>query len=154
MNKALKYLLWAIVGGIILFYWFKIRAAQRLVFSIGLPTKFSPKGGELSFIQNINVTNADALNISINGVDLDVYYGKTILGKATISENISIEGNSDTILPVRVAIPFYQLFNVIPDIKTTISTKIVRLAFEGRISAEGISIPYDQEFTVTIPKLW
>jgi hypothetical protein len=72
-----------IIGGVIgvaaIYYARIANAAKNLQFGVGSVTKFSLKGGGISWLQGVKIINGDFVAIPIRSVSVDRLYSKTLL---------------------------------------------------------------------------
>ncbi len=125
-------------------------AAKSLSFALGRIQNVKISFGTLSFILNLRVTNGEGVSIPITGLNVDNYFGKSILGKAILQESIFISGNSVSDVPLLVNIPLTDLLYLIPEIKSVVSTKTISFSLKGNVSVVGISVPVNQKYVLNL----
>ncbi len=130
--------------------WIKISAATRFNYRSLLPRNIRFEKGALKFDLEIVIVNPTTERVTVDGLDLDVYIGTRLMGKAIIYRPVVIEPYGETTVITSVVMGADALLTALPDIK--IESKSVSVAFRGVIRAYGLTAPVDLSYTLTIPK--
>ena len=96
------------------------------------------------------IVNPTTDRVIVDGLDLDVFIGKTLMGKAIIFKSVVIEAGSETTLQTSVIMGIDTLLTVIPDIR--LDSRSVTVAFDGVVRAYGLTAPVNLSYTLTIPR--
>ncbi|GAB3999533.1 hypothetical protein GCM10028807_50030 [Spirosoma daeguense] len=152
MNKK-TFILLAIIVLVALWILYKVNTAQRLDYQVGLPKQISVKGGELSFLLPLRIINPSGGSINLKGVQADVNTAGKYLGRATVSEAVTIEPRSETVVNVAVAVQYADILNAAGGFWETLKGGKVGLEIDGVIYAEGFQIPMKSSFEFPVPKL-
>jgi LEA14-like dessication related protein len=132
-------------------YFYNIyQAAKSLSFGIGAIRNLKFSKGAISFILNLRATNGDGVTIPLTGLNIDNYFGNAVIGKAILESSVFLSGRSVTDIPLSIYIPFTDLLYLIPEIKTTLTTKKVVLSLRGTVSAVGITTPVEQKYILDL----
>jgi hypothetical protein len=130
--------------------WVKISAASRFNYRSLLPRNIRFEKGALKFDLEMVIVNPTTQRVIVDGLDLDVYIGKNLLGKAIIYRPVAIEPYGETTLSTSVVMGADALLTALPDLK--LESKSVSVAFSGVIRAYGLTAPVNLSYTLTIPK--
>jgi LEA14-like dessication related protein len=145
-----KYIIWAILAALALYFYRVFNAAQKLTFNVGSISKFSLKGGVVSWIQNIKVTNGDFVPIPIRSVSVQNYFGSSYIGTSILDSPTLIAGSSTTDLPLQVKISYADLIKAGLEIFSI--GKKVSISFKGEVNSIGVSIPLNETFLIDFSK--
>lgn len=148
--KSIGYILG--IAGLIVGVWLfrKYQAAQRLSFSVGSPQGIRFTSTLIEWVQPIQVTNPEAIGIKIQGVSLDNYFGGAQVGRSVLFQPTTIAGQSTTILPVTVQVPYANLLQAIPDFWNVFKNKSIKFQLIGDLTAEGVKVPINQTINLAL----
>ncbi|WP_428658156.1 hypothetical protein [Runella sp.] len=150
MNKKILYGLLVFIIFWVIRLWIKIGAVKRFSFRSLLPRNIRFEKGALKFELEMVIVNPTVERVTIDGLDLDVYVGKNLLGKAIIFQPVVIEPYTETTLQTSVIMGIDTLLAAVPDLRAT--AKSVTVAFDGVIRAYGLTAPVNISYTLSIPK--
>lgn len=151
--KNKKYFLYGILALVGIYYYRLFNAAQKLAFNIGKIQKFSLKGGVVSWVQNIKVTNGDFVPIPIRSVSVQNYIGKNFIGTSILENPTMLLGRSTTDLPLQVTISFADFLKAGLGLASQIKTKNISITFRGEVNSVGVSIPLNETFSIDFTKI-
>lgn len=146
------FIILAIVLIISLYILNKVSTARQLEFSVGVPKNVSLRGGSLTFDLPLTARNVVSGSVKVKSADFDVMSAGKFLGKAILSDAITIAPNGQTILPVRVTIAYYDLITAAGSIFNALKSGKVGLTIDGLVYAEGFQVPVSQSFDFTLPQ--
>lgn len=132
--------------------WVKITAVQRFNYRSLLPRNIRFEKGALKFELEIVIVNPTVERVTVDGLDLDVYIGKVLMGKAVIFRPVTIEPYTETTLQTSVIMGVDTLLTVIPDIR--LDAKTVSVKFDGVVRAYGLTAPVNLSYALSIPRLF
>jgi hypothetical protein len=132
--------------------WTKINAVRRFQYRSLLPRNIRFERGALKFDLEMVVVNPTTNRVVIDGLDLDVFVGKTLIGKAVIFQTTPIEPYTENTLRTSVICPLDVLLTAVPDIN--VQAKTVAFAFDGVIRAYGLTAPVLLNYNIAIPKIF
>ncbi len=148
-----RFIILAIVVFVALWILYKVNTAQRLDYQIGLPKEISVKNGQVSFLLPMRIINPSGGTINLKGVQADVNTAGNYLGRATVSEPVTILPRSETVVNVAVAVQYADLLAASGGIWSTLKGGKIGLEIDGLIYAEGLQIPVKNGFDFQLPKL-
>lgn len=148
-NKA-KYIAITVLLIIAFYIWQVYNAAKTLSFAFGKITGIKFANGTIECLLYLKTTNGEATAIPLTGINIDNYFGNSIIGKAILEQTVFISGRATTDIPIRIIIPFTDLLLLIPEILNSIHTKKVAFALRGNVSAIGITVPINQPFVLDL----
>lgn len=152
-SSKTKYIILSIVAFLGFYLWRVFQASQTLDFKVSGIRNFSLKGGYVSWTQNIAITNGDFTPIPVRSVSVVNYLGATQAGTSILEAPFVIAGRSTTIMPLKVTIPFDATIGGILSIINQIKSGSLNLTFRGDINTVGVTIPLNQTFKITLPKI-
>lgn len=141
---------WIIIGLVCIYVWNVYNSAKRLTFGIGKIQNLRIASGTISMLLNLRATNGNATGVPLTGINIDNYFGSALIGKAILESSVYLNGRSTTDIPLRITIPLTDLLNIIPEIKSLLSTGIFSFTLKGTVSAVGITAPIEQNYTVKL----
>jgi LEA14-like dessication related protein len=152
MDKRIFTVLLLFLGFLAVRLWIKIQAVKRFSYRSLLPRNIRFEKGALKFELEMVIVNPTTDRVVVDGLDLDVFIGKTLMGKAIIFKSVVIEAGSETTLQTSVIMGVDTLLTVIPDIR--FDARSVTIAFDGVVRAYGLTAPVKLSYTLTIPKFF
>lgn len=152
MDKKFLIGLLLFLGFLAVRLWIKIQAVKRFSYRSLLPRNIRFEKGALKFELEMVIVNPTTDRVIVDGLDLDVFIGKTLMGKAIIFKSVVIEAGSETTLQTSVIMGIDTLLTVIPDIR--FDARSVTVAFDGIVRAYGLTAPVKLSYTLTIPRLF
>lgn len=132
--------------------WRKIAAVRRFQYRSLLPKNIRFETGALKFNLEMIVVNPSVERVTVDGLDLDVYVGRTLIGKAVIFQPISIEPYTESTLRTGVICPLDRLLTAVPDIN--VQARTVTFSFDGVVRAYGLTAPVNLTYNIAIPKIF
>jgi hypothetical protein len=136
----------AVVLLITLYIMNKVNTARQLEFSIDLPKNIRVQGASVLFDLPLNCLNVSGGTINVKGADITVYSGGKELGKALITNPITIAPKSTTTLMTKVTISFFDVLTASGSIVNLFKQGKANLSLDGVIYAEGFQFPISQTF--------
>lgn len=146
------FIIFLIVGVILLWVLNKVNTARQIEFTIGVPKQFQLTGSSLSFDLPMLAQNISSGSIRVNSADFDVISAGKFLGKALITSPTTITPNGTTTLPVRVTIGYLDLLAAATSIFNLFKSGTVGITIDGLVYAEGFQVPVKQSIDIPIPK--
>lgn len=136
---------WLLIGGAVAIYYYRVyRAAKALGFGMGVPQNISLKGGGLSFVIPLRVTNGSATAVPLSSVSITNYIGSTEIGYTLLQKPVWIAPRTRTDVPLSVNVPFASLISAGVTLYNQIREKEVQMTFRGSVSSLGVNVPIDQ----------
>lgn len=140
------FIIFLIVGAIVLWILNKVQTAKQLEFTVGLPKNISVQTGSLTFDLPLTSVNISGGNINIKSADFDVYTGTKFLGKARITEPTKILPATTTTLLAHVTISFFDILTAAGGFLSSLKGGKISLSLNGLVYAEGFQFPVVQSF--------
>lgn len=136
---------------VLAFVWYQVnQAAKQLKFGVGKISNFSFKGGAISWIQGINVTNGNRFPIPIRSVNILNSVNGQEVGSSILQSPTVISGSATTVLNIAVNIPYFDLINLGLGIVSVIKSGLFNMRFKGTLNSLLITAPIDSTFKVDI----
>lgn len=152
MQKG-RLILWGIVGFLIIHYWRIYNATKLFVYGMGSVRNFSLKSGALSFTLGVTVENLARVSVPVTSVAFRNIIGNMEVGTSVLESATVIRAGSITELPIRVRIPYLSLITVVLGLRDMLRGGLLKMSLSGYIHAVGITVPYNQDLQVPIPKV-
>lgn len=150
MKVKAKYIAVAVLLIIAFYIWQVYNAAKSLSFAFGKITGITLSGGVIECVLYLRVTNGEATAIPLTGINIDNYFGNSIIGKAILEQTVFISGRATTDIPIRIIIPYTDLLLLVPEIIKAVHSKKLSFALRGNVSAIGITVPINQPFVLDL----
>lgn len=131
---------------LVLYIMNKVNTAKQLEFTVGVPKNVSLQGGNISFDLPITARNVSSGSVRIKSLDFDVITAGKFLGKALMTTPTTVVPNGNTVLPVSVAVSYFDLLSAAGSIWNLLKNGKVSLKLDGLVYAEGFQVPVSQSF--------
>lgn len=150
-----KYSFWLIAILVVLagYFMLVVNAIKKLTYIPAGGENLSFRNGAISFVQKIRVVNGDNVGFTINSVNIQNYFGNTILGTCLIFEPARIAARSESILKIAVIIPYKDLIFLIPEAVQAVKSKLFKFRFEGTVNALGVNANIKQQYEIDFGNL-
>ena len=134
------------------FFYRRVMAVKRLQVNVDLPNGFKQENGFIVFTQNLLVNNASNVDLQVSNINMDVYSSGYFVGKASLPEPQTIGANTISVVSVKVTCSISDLLTSLGvSIQKLVTTKKIKLSFEGTIGAYGFTAPVSQSSEIEVP---
>lgn len=134
-------------------YYARVYAAVKNHISAkaGKMKNLSFKGGSMTWIQELAVSNTSNVSIPITGANIAVIFGKSEIGTARIYSRAVVAAKSVSPVPVQIEISLWSLPAAVGELINIINTGFIKVSLTGVISAVGITTPINEEINEKLP---
>lgn len=147
---GIKILFIGLVVAVVFYYSRIIRAAKNLKFSAGKLKSFNLKGGDISWIQLVNVQNGDATPIPVTAANVQPWVGLTQIGSCYLKKSSIIAGRSTTALEFQVNVPYVDLLYLGLEVASAFQSGKLTFDLKGYVNAVGVDVPINEKFNINI----
>lgn len=148
-----KSILLLIVGVLVIYYWKIYNATKRFAYGMGSVRNFSLKGGALTFTLGLLVENNDNVSVPVTSVAFRNAIAGNEVGTSVLEQSVIIRAGGVTELPIRIRIPYLSLITIVMGLREMLGNGLLKMSLSGYIHAVGVTIPYNQDLQVPIPKV-
>lgn len=152
MQKG-RLILLGIAVFLVIHYWRIYNATKRFIFGMGSVRNFSLQSGALSFTLGVTIENNDRVSVPVTSVAFRNMIGGMEIGTSVLLQPTVIKAGAITELPVRIRIPYLSLITVVLGLRDMLRNGLLKMSLSGYIHAVGVTIPYNQDLQVPIPKV-
>ncbi len=150
--NLIGYVVLGLLLSIAWFFYRRIMAVKRLQTNVDFPNDFRRENKYIVFTQNLLVNNASNVDLQVSNVNLDVYSSGYFVGKASLPQPQTIGENTISVVSVKVTCSISDLLTSLGvSIQKLITTKKLKLNFEGTIGAYGFTAPVSQSKEIEVP---
>lgn len=151
-KKIIRVIVISLVVIVVAYYAKVSTAAKNLGYGVGKIKNFK-FGNQISWNQEILITNGDVVDIPINGVALLNYFGKYQIGSTILETKQIIKAKATNSIIVKVVIPYTDLLAAGAAAVSAVKSGVFSLTLRGQLNSLLLNIPIDQTFKIDINKL-
>lgn len=151
-KKIIRIIVITLVVIIIAYYLKVATAVQNLGFGVGKVKNFK-FGSQITWNQEILITNGDVVDIPINSVSLLNYLGKYQVGSTILENKQIIKAKATNSIIFKVVIPYTDLLAAGAAAVSAVKSGVFELRLKGQLNSLLLNPQIDQKFKIDINKL-
>jgi hypothetical protein len=151
-KKIIRIILISIIVIVVAYYLKVATAVQNLGYGVGKIKNFK-FGSQITWNQEILITNGDVVDIPINSVSLLNYIGGYQVGSTILEQKQTIKAKATNSIIFKVIIPYTDLLAAGAAIVSSVKSGKFSLRLKGQLNSLLLNPQIDQTFKLDINKL-